>query len=392
MTDFQTEHNRQNTLSFKWDNLEAIYQTTDLLPMWVADMDFKAPDIVNNAIKERAEHGIYGYTIINEEIKQLVKNWVSKRHNWEIDTDWLTFSPGVIMSLHIAIQLFTEKNDKILIQTPVYTPFFNIIKNGRREIVENELIYQDGKYVMDFVDLEKKFKQGVKAFVFCSPHNPVGRVWTKAELEEVARLCLAYDVLLLADEIHADLVFKDQKHIPIATLSKEIADQTITCMSPTKTFNLAGLQASYVVTTDKRKRLKINQELALMGFSMLNTIGVIALEAAYKGGEPWLEELLEVLAENKQYVKTTLEEDTNGLLHVIDSEGTYLIWIDCSKLNLTDKELQKFMVETAKVGLNNGSSYGTSGEQFMRINITCPKSTLEEGVRRIVEAVKTLHI
>lgn len=392
MADFQTEHNRQNTLSYKWDNLEAVYQTTDVLPMWVADMDFKAPEIVNKALKERADHGIYGYTVIDESIRKLVKDWVTRRHNWNIDVDSLSFSPGVITSLHVAIQSFTEENDKILIQTPVYTPFFNIIKNGGREVVENELIYKDGKYEIDFADLEEKFKQGVKAFLFCSPHNPVGRVWTRAELEEIARLCLAYDVLVLSDEIHADLVFKGQKHIPFASLSEEIADATITFMSPTKTFNLAGLMASYFVTSNKRKRLKMNQALNQMGLGMLNTMGVVALEAAYKGGEAWLEELLDVLAENKAYVKETMERETDGLLHVIDSEGTYLLWIDCSKLGLTDKELHTFMVETAKVGLNTGSSYGTNGEQFMRMNIACPKSILEEGVGRIIDAVKTLKL
>lgn len=390
MTNFKDVHDRKKTHSFKWDNLQAVYQTTDVLPMWVADMDFKAPEAVNQAIKERAEHGIYGYTIINDDIKDLVVNWVQKRHHWDIKSSWLSFSPGVIMSLHLAIQSFTEQNDKILIQTPVYTPFFNIIKNGNREIVENPLVYKNGKYEIDFQDLEEKFKAGVKAFIFCSPHNPVGRVWDETELKEVAKLCLKYDVLILADEIHADLVFQDQKHIPIASLSEEIADQTITCMSPTKTFNLAGLHVSYIVTTDAKKRVKLNQELSQQGVGMLNTIGVIALEAAYKAGEPWLDELIDVLAENKEFVKTTLETETNGKLKVIDSEGTYLLWIDCESLNLDPAALAKFMVEDAKVGLNAGSSYGENGKQFMRINIACPKELLEEGVNRIVHAVNKL--
>lgn len=390
MTDFKKVYDRNNTRSLKWDNLQAVYQTTDLLPMWVADMDFKAPEAVNQAIKERAEHGIYGYTIINDEIKELVVNWVQRRHKWDIKPSWLSFSPGVIMSLHLAIQSFTELNDKILIQTPVYTPFFNIIKNGNREIVENPLVYKNDKYEIDFHDLEKKLKSGVKAFIFCSPHNPVGRVWNEAELKEVARLCLKYDVLILADEIHADLVFKDQKHIPIASLSEEIADQTITCMSPTKTFNLAGLHVSYIITTNAKKRVKLNQELAQQGVGMLNTIGVIALEAAYKDGEAWLDELIDVLAENKAYVKTTLETETNGKLKVIDSEGTYLLWIDCEALNFDATALADFMIKEAKVGLNAGASYGDDGKQFMRINIACPKELLEEGVNRIVQAVNTL--
>src|SRR5690625_2862903 len=245
--DFQIIYDRKNTHSFKWDHVKTIFNTDDILPMWVADMDFKAPQAVNDALKERAEHGIYGYTIINDRIKKLVTNWVQKKHLWKIDSDWLSFSPGVITSLHIAIQSFTNENDKILLQTPVYTPFFNIIRNGKRQVVENSLRFNGEKYEIDFEDFEKKLQTGVKAFVLCSPHNPVGRVWTKEELSEMARLCLKYDVLILADEIHADLVFDGYSHIPIASLSDEIAEQTITCMSPTKTFNLAGLQASYMI-------------------------------------------------------------------------------------------------------------------------------------------------
>lgn len=390
MTDFQTVINRKNSLSFKWDDIQTIFQTDDILPMWVADMDFKAPKAVNDALKERAEHGIYGYTLISDDVKESIKNWVQTKHHWDINIDWLSFSPGVITSLHIALQSFTKPNDKVLLQTPVYTPFFNIIRNGNRQVVENALRYNGEKYEIDFADFEKKLQQGVKAFILCSPHNPVGRVWTKKELQEMARLCLKYDVLILADEIHADLVFDTYSHTPIASLSKEIADQTITCMSPTKTFNLAGLQASFIITTDKKKRMTINQSLAQQGFSMLNTMGIVALEAAYKHGRPWLNELMEVIYENKRYAIQRLEEETDGLLKVIDSEATYLLWIDCRKLKLADAALQKFMIEEAKVGLNPGSSYGKDGEQFMRINIACPMATLEEGIERIIQAVHKL--
>lgn len=390
MIDFQTVYDRKNTHSLKWDGVETIFQTDDILPMWVADMDFKAPKEVNEALKKRAEHGIYGYTVINDDIKESVINWVQTKHDWSINTDWLSFSPGVITSLHIAIQSFTEPNDKILLQTPVYTPFFNIIRNGNREVVENPLLFNDEKYTIDFEDFEKKLEQGVKAFVLCSPHNPVGRVWTKEELLEMAKLCLKYDVLILADEIHADLVFEEHKHIPIASLSEEIRNQTITCMSPTKTFNLAGLQASFLITPDKDKKTIIDRELVQQGFGMLNTMGIVALEAAYNYGAPWLGKLMEVITENKQYVRSKLETETNGMLKVIDSEATYLLWIDCRKTQLDDKDLQKFMIEQAKVGLNPGSSYGKDGEQFMRINIACPKETLEEGVKRIIQAVNTL--
>lgn len=390
MADFQTVYNRKNTHSYKWDHVQTVFNTDDVLPMWVADMDFKAPKAVNDALKERAEHGIYGYTIINDDIKKNVVNWMNYQHGWDINEKWLSFSPGVITSLHTAIQTFTDENDKILLQTPVYTPFFNIIRNGKREVIENSLKYNGDKYKIDFNDFEEKLQQGVKAFILCSPHNPVGRVWTNNELLEMARLCLKYNVLIFADEIHADLVFKDHTHTPIASLSDEIAKQTITFMSPTKTFNLAGLQASFIVTSDTKKRLLLDKELAQQGFSMLNTMGIIALEAAYKHGADWLNELMEVIEDNKKFVKSTLEKNTNGVLKVVDSEATYLLWVDCHKLQLDDKSLQKFMIEKAKVGLNPGSAYGKDGEQFMRINIACPKETLKEGIDRIVGAVNQL--
>lgn len=385
--DFQTVYNRKNTHSFKWDNLQAIFKTDDILPMWVADMDFKAPKEVNDAIINHAKHGIYGYTIIDDSIKGLVIDWVKKRHHWDIQTDWLSFSPGVITSLHIAIQTFTKPGDSILIQTPVYTPFFNIIKNGDRHVVQNSLLYKDNRYEIDFVDFEEKLKQ-VQAFILCSPHNPVGRVWTKEELEKMARLCLKHNVLILADEIHADLIFSGQQHIPVASLSDEVAERTITCMSPTKTFNLAGLQVSYVITKNDDMRKLINQALRQQGFSMLNTMGIIALEAAYQHGEKWLEELMNVIQANKEYTKTTLENTKK--LKVIDSEGTYLIWVDCSQLNMDSSELQQFMIQEAKVGLNPGISYGKEGAKFMRINIACPQKTLTEGIERIVTAVNRL--
>ncbi|MEJ8778251.1 MalY/PatB family protein [Pseudogracilibacillus sp. ICA-222130] len=389
MSQFQTVHNREQTRSMKWDNRKAIFNSEEVLPMWVADMDFKAPEAVNNALKERAEHGIYGYTVITEDIRNNVTNWISLKHGWDVETNWLSFSPGVITSLHIAIQTFTNEGDNILIQTPVYTPFFNLIKNGNRQVVENALKYDGKTYTIDFDDLEEKLKT-VKAFILCSPHNPVGRVWTKEELTKIAALCEQHDVLVFSDEIHADLVFDGYKHIPFASISEEARERTITCMSPTKTFNLAGLQASYIVTKNNQMRAKINAELGLLGFNMLNTMGVIALDAAYANGKPWLDQLMKVIEANKLYATTRIENETNGKLKVIASEATYLLWIDCHELGFTDKELQTFMIEQAKVGLNAGSSYGTEGENFMRINIACPKATLQEGLDRIIHAVNAL--
>lgn len=388
MSNFQTVHDRLKTNSMKWDRIDAIFNSDEVLPMWVADMDFKAPEAVNEALIARAEHGIYGYTFISDDIKQNVTNWIKQKHDWDVNTDWLTFSPGVITTLHTVIQAFTKENDKILIQTPVYTPFFQLIKDGKREIVTNTLQYDGTRYTIDFVDFEEKLKHGVKAFILCSPHNPVGRVWTKEELTKITDLCVQYDVLIFSDEIHADLVFDKHTHIPIASISEEAAARSVTCMSPTKTFNLAGLQASYIVTADKEKRDIIQGSLGLQGFNMLNTMGVTALDVAYKHGKPWLDQLMKVIEANKIYATNRLESETDGLLQVVDAEATYLLWINCEKLGFTDKELQQFMIKDAKVGLNAGSSYGKDGQQFMRMNLACPKATLQEGIDRIVRAVQ----
>ncbi|MFD1039486.1 MalY/PatB family protein [Virgibacillus byunsanensis] len=383
---FNKVHDRKNTRSVKWDMLKPIFQTDDVLPMWVADMDFKAPKEVNDALVKRAEHGIFGYTVIDDDVKNPIVNWVMNRHKWHIKHDWLSFSPGVVTSLHMAIQAFTDPEDDVLIQTPVYTPFYSVIAQHNRNVVKNPLILEDNYYKIDFTDFEEKLKQGVKAFILCSPHNPVGRVWKEEELREMARLCLEYNVLILSDEIHCDLIFPGQRHIPIASLSEEIADQTITCMSPSKTFNLAGLQASYIITTNKGKRDLLNKQLGKQGHHILNTMGNTAMEAAYLHGETWLEELKVLLDDHQKYVTKMFDNHTE-ILKVVHSEGTYLLWIDCSKLQMDSKELKQFMIEKAKVGLNTGTEYGEEGKQFMRINIACPRETLEEGVKRIIDAV-----
>ena len=389
MSIFNEVISRKNTRSVKWDMAGKVFQSEDVLPMWVADMDFQAPKEVNEALIKRAEHGIYGYTVIDDDVKNAVVNWLSDRHQWTIQPEWLTFSPGVVSSLHMAIEAFTEPGDKILIQTPVYTPFYTVIKAHGREMVKNPLIEKDQYFTIDFDNFEEKLKTGVKAFILCSPHNPVGRVWKKEELEEIARLCLKYDVMIFSDEIHADLVFPGEKHTPIASLSDEVLENTITCMAPSKTFNLAGLEASYVIAADAEKRKKLKNQFLKSGYNgLLNTMANTALEAAYTYGKPWLEELMQLLESHKNYVTEQLEAETN--LKVTRSEGTYLLWLDCTGLGLSGQELKQFMIERAKVGLNAGLDYGDEGEQYMRMNIACPRATLEEGVNRIIDAVKNI--
>lgn len=387
MLNFTDIHNRKETRSVKWDMLQAVFQSEDVLPMWVADMDFQTPQPVIDVLVDRSKHGIFGYTVLDNNVKDAIANWLERRHNWSIQTDWLTFSPGVVASLHMAVQAFTEPGDKVLIQTPVYTPFYNVIKKHDRKIVKNPLVQKDNYYHIDFADLEEKLKSGVKAFVICSPHNPVGRVWQREELEKMAELCLTYDVLMISDEIHGDLTFPGSKHIPIASLSDEINQQTVTFMSPSKTFNLAGLQASYIITADEKKRAILAEQLESQGHHMLNTMGNVAMEAAYQHGEVWLDELRHVLQGHRDYVEDMFNQHA-GELQVTHAEGTYLLWIDCSGLHLDDKSLKRFMIEQARVGLNAGVEYGAEGKQFMRMNIACPRATLEEGVNRIIDAVK----
>lgn len=387
MDQFNTIHDRKLTRSVKWDRLNEVFNTEDVLPMWVADMDFQAPQAVNDEIIKRANHGIYGYTVIDSDVKASIIDWVKKRHHWHVNPNWLSFSPGVVTSLHILIQTLTEPGDNVLIQTPVYTPFYNVIEAHDRKIVKSPLVLNDDHYDIDFDDFEAKLKQGVKAFILCSPHNPVGRVWTKEELQKMAALCVEYEVLIISDEIHADLTLNEHRHFPIATMSDDVSQQTITCMAPSKTFNLAGLQASYVITENPDLKNKLDQGFANQGLSMLNTMGNTALEAAYRHGEPWLENLLQILGEHQTYVIDMFRKHTPEL-KVIPAEGTYLLWIDCSGLGMDDQTLQSFMIEKAKVGLNTGISYGNEGSQFMRMNIACPRQTLEEGVNRIIHAIQ----
>ncbi|MYL55330.1 putative C-S lyase [Pontibacillus yanchengensis] len=386
MSRFNQVTDRMNTRSVKWDLTESLFKSEEVLPMWVADMDFQIPKAVTDAIADRAAHGIFGYTVTDEKIHQSIKNWLSKQHDWNINTKWLSYSPGVVPSLHTMMEALTDKDDQILIQTPVYPPFYDVIKNHERTIVKNPLHQQDGKYEIDFDDFEKKLKQGVKAFILCNPHNPVGRVWTKEELQKMANLCLKHNVMIFSDEIHADLIFPGHKHIPIASLSDDIAQSTITCLSPTKTFNLAGLQVSYIVTPDAEYRKKVNDQFGLQGIKMLNTLGITALEAAYDHGDEWLEELISVLEDHKKYLMDTIHSQTNQI-QVVEPEGTYLVWLDCRGLGLSHEELKSFMQEKAKIGLNDGASFGEEGEGFMRINIACPRPILEDGVQRILQAI-----
>ncbi|MEK4028360.1 MULTISPECIES: MalY/PatB family protein [Bacillaceae] len=387
MSRFDRVINRTGTNAVKWDNIKAVFGVEDALPMWVADMDFEAPDAVKKAVVEQAEHGIYGYTAIPNSMKEAIKNWMANRHSWEIDTDWLLFNQGVVPSLGTAIQAFTDLGDSVLLQSPVYTPFFDMIERNGRLVVNSELILRDNRYEIDFADLEEKLSRAeVKMFLLCSPHNPGGRVWTKEELTTIAELCQKHKVLIVSDEIHSDLTAQPYKHIPIASIRKEYESIIVTCIAPSKTFNLAGLQTSSMIVPNRELRAKLQKVLAKQGFFSLNMIGIAATEAAYREGGPWLDEAIEYIRSNVRLVKEFIDRELPELT-VIEPEGSYLVWIDCRKLGLSDDELMKKILLKGKLALGQGSKYRSGGEGFMRMNVACPRSIVEDGLQRLKAAL-----
>lgn len=385
--DFDKVINRKNTDSMKWDYAEKRFGSKEVLPMWVADMDFEAPLPVVEAVKKRAEHGIYGYTERPESCSEAIVDWAKKRHGWDVKKEWLSFCPGVVPALSMAILAFTQPGDKVIVQSPVYYPFFNVIKNNGRYIVDNQLKLENGDYVMDFEDLEKKIDSRVKMAILCSPHNPVGRVWSREELERFGEICLKHNIIIMSDEIHSDLVFKGFKHIPIASISEELAQNTLTCIAPSKTFNIAGLSTSLLITPNKKLRSHFNNVLENLGIEMGNIFGITAMEAAYRHGGEWLDQLIDYVESNMDFLESYTKEKIPSI-KFIKPQGTYLAWLDCRGLGMDQNTLKKFMAQTARVGLNDGTVFGPGGEGFMRMNLGCPKSLLEEGLKRVENALR----
>ncbi|GAK60430.1 aminotransferase class I and II [Candidatus Vecturithrix granuli] len=388
--DFDTIIERRNTQSFKWDLAETLVGEKDVLPLWVADMDFQCPPAVIEAIQRRAGHGIYGYTAVPDSCYQAIINWMKKRHGWNIEKEWIVLTPGVVSGFHWAVRAYTHPGDSVIVQTPVYYPFFKAVKFNGCQMVENQLKFSNGQYEIDFDDLARKFDSRTKVLLLCSPHNPVGRVWTRPELARLANLCLEHNVVLCSDEIHADLIFRGYRHTPTAMISDEIAAKTITCAAANKTFNIAGLQTGFVIISDPVLRdAFVNTKQNLGISSMSNIFGVEAMEAAYSGGEEWLEQLLDYLQNNLEFllefVNTRIPK-----IKVIKPEGTYLVWLDCRALGLEGDHLKQFMLKKAKVWLNNGAEFGSGGAGFQRLNLACPRSILAEALQRIEQAVKTL--
>ncbi|MDU2661860.1 MAG: MalY/PatB family protein, partial [Clostridioides difficile] len=375
-----------NNFSSKWSEMEKKYGTNDLLPMWVADMDFKAAPCIIDSLKNRLEQEIYGYTTRPDSYNESIVNWLDRRHNWKIKSEWLIYSPGVIPAISLLINELTKANDKIMIQEPVYSPFNSVVKNNNRELIISPLQkLENGNYIMDYEDIENKIKD-VKLFILCNPHNPVGRVWTKDELKKLGDICLKHNVKIISDEIHSDIILKKHKHIPMASISKEFEKNTITCMAPTKTFNIAGLQSSYVILPDEKYYKLLDDAFTRIDIKRNNCFSLVATEASYNNGESWLESFLEYLESNIDFAIKYINENMPKL-KVRKPEGTYLLWVDFSALGLSDEELESILVQKGKVALNQGNSFGIGGSGYQRINLACPRSMLEEALIRIKNAI-----
>ncbi len=387
MYDFDKLYDRNGTGCYKYDALSMFYKKDDIIPLWVADMDFAIAPEITKAMEERLKHPVYGYNFRPDSYYQSIINWVDRRHGWKIQKDWITNSPGIVPGINFVLLEFTKPGDKVLIQEPVYSPFRHTVLDHKRELVVNELINNNGSWEMDFDALDKEL-EGIKMFIFCSPHNPVGRMWTEEELLKLGRLCKKHNVLLFSDEIHNDLILSERKHIPIATL-EDFSEFTITGIAPSKTFNIPGLMSSALIIPNEKISKQLKAYMFKLHMFSANTFGMVALEAAYNHGEAWLEELKDYLRENLNLVVEKLK-GIHPELKVAQQEATYLAWVDLRFTGKTSKELNDYFLKEANIALSPGSEFGPSGEGYMRLNFALPKNRLELALDKMVKAIKEL--
>jgi cystathionine beta-lyase len=394
--DFDKLINRKNTGSIKWDGIK-FYGNDDLIPMWIADMDFPVAEPIKEAIKERANHLFYGYQFPDESLKETIIERAYNKFNWKIEKDWIVFTPGVISGINIAIRTITHPGDSIIIQEPVYHLFPPAIKNSGCHIVNNPLKFADGNYKMDYDNLKEilikhkynsKHYKPIKGLLFCNPHNPVGRVWKKEEIIEMGKIAIENGLTVISDEIHSELIYKNHKHVSFASISKEFEQNSIICLSPSKTFNLAGLHVSSIIIPNKK--LRDDFIATMIGITPAPSIfSLTAFEAGFKHGDEWLEQLLEYLEDNLNFMIDFFKED--GIIEPVKPEGTYLTWLNCRNLNIPHDQLKEFFINEAKVVLEDGKQFGESGEYFMRMNIAIPRSLLKEALERIKIAIDNLN-
>lgn len=399
---FDEKIDRSGTSSVKWQFIERGQELIerepavpgsdqdDLLPLWVADMDFRSPKSVVDALVARAEHGIYGYTAATQAFYDTVIGWMRRRHGWEVQPEWILTTPGVVPAINMLVRTFSSPGDRVLLQPPVYFPFYRAIENNGAVVSTNPLTYGDGRYRMDFAGLEAKANDPkVRMAILCSPHNPVGRVWTGDELTRFAEICIENNVLIVSDEIHGDLIYKGHHFTPLATLGERLAQHCIICTAPSKTFNLAGLHTSCIIIPNPDLRAAFQKTLQGNGLLGTNAFGLAALGAAYDHGEEWLEQLLEYLEANLQYLEAYAAKYLPQI-KVVRPEGTYLVWLDCRGLAVRSEDLQRLLFERAKVYLEAGDIFGPEGAGFERINIACPRSMLAEALDRVRRAITSL--
>lgn len=386
--DFDTPIDRTHTWSIKHDFKKENGKADDILPLWVADMDFRSPDSVVEALKKAVDHGIFGYSRADESYFDAVAAWYQKRHHLTLQPEWMTCTPGIVFALSIAVRAFTQEGDAVLIQPPVYHPFSRAILRNKRTLVENPLVLKDGHYEMDLEDLEQKvLDEHVKLMILCNPHNPVGRVWTREELTALADICLRHHVYVISDEIHGDFVWQGHEQTPYASISEEACLHSMMCTAPSKTFNLAGMATSNLFIPDPEMRRKFRSELLDVGQENMNRLGLFACRAAYEGGGEWLDQLIGYLAGNLALVRDFCKNRVPQI-QLIEPEGTYLAWLDCRELGMTDDELMAFFSDDAKVWLDPGTHSGEQGSGFMRFNLGSSRSVIAQALDQIEAAWK----
>jgi cysteine-S-conjugate beta-lyase len=378
---FDTIFDRKGTNTFKWDNMRRMFGRNDLLPFWVADMDFPVSPEIQQALADRVSHGIYGYTFVPESAYEAVIGWCGERYGWEIEREWLFIANGVMPTVAFAIQAFSSPGDGVIVQPPVYYPFYSVVEKNERRLLLNTLVRDEsGEYRINFAELEKYMKNGARLLLLCSPHNPVGRVWSRDELIEIGKLCVRYNVPVISDEIHADILFSGNRHLSFGALPEPYASKAVVALAPSKTFNIPGLTVSEVIIPDTALRERYSSYVHRFSMEIKNLFSVIGMEAAYRGGGPWLDELLVYLEGNIDYVEAYLQKELPEV-RVYKPEGTYLVWLDFRALD--EDGCGRRLVEEGKIGLNDGAVFGEAGRGFQRMNVACPRQTLREGLRRM---------